>query len=115
MKIDINSKIIEIATKVITHAGDARSKIIRALNAAYDGDFLKALDLINQAEIELRLAHRIQTEIIQAEARGDVVNMSLLLNHAQDTLMVAMSEMNLARQMVRLYQKLDEADDKELK
>jgi len=53
----------------------------------------------------LRSAHHIQTEIIQAEAGGEEIENSLLLNHAQDTLMAAMSELNLAKQMIRMYQK----------
>lgn len=105
MTIHPASKIIEIATKVIIHAGNARNTIIHALNAAYEDDFAAAGGLIDQAETELRSAHHIQTEIIQAEAGGEEIENSLLLNHAQDTLMAAMSELNLAKQMIRMYQK----------
>jgi PTS system cellobiose-specific IIA component len=96
---------VEIATTVILHAGNARNMIVNALNAAYDEDFAAAKEFINQAETELRSAHRTQTEYIQAEARGVKLEITLLVNHAQDTLMVAMAELNLAKQMLRMYQK----------
>lgn len=102
-----DSKTIEIATKVILFAGNARDLISKALNAAYEDDFDTARDFIAKAEDEIRSAHRIQTEIIQSEARGETVDLSLLLTHAQDTLMVSLSEINMAKQMLRLYQKIN--------
>ncbi len=100
-----DTKTIEIATKVILFAGSARDLVSKALNAAYEGNFEEVKKLISKAEDEVRSAHRIQTEIIQSEARGESVNLSLLLTHAQDTLMVALSEINMAKQMIRLYKK----------
>lgn len=98
-------EIIKIATKVILLAGNARDMVSRALQAAYEDNFDKAKDFILKAEGEVRSAHHIQTEIIQAEARGESVDLSLLLTHAQDTLMVSLSEINMAKQIIRLYQK----------
>ncbi len=108
MKFDTDTMTVKIATRVIAHAGNARNTIIKALNAAYAEDISTAKSIINEAEDELRAAHHIQTEIIQAEARGEIVEISLLLNHAQDTLMAAMTELNLAKQMLRMYQKFSE-------
>ncbi len=105
MDLITDSKTIEIATKVILFAGNARDLVAKALNAAYDDDFVAAKNFIAKAEEEVRSAHRIQTEIIQSEARGESVNLSLLLTHAQDTLMVSLSEINMAKQMLRMYQK----------
>lgn len=100
-----DAKTIEIATKVILFAGNARDLVAKALNAAYEENFEEAKNFIIKAEDEVRSAHRIQTEIIQSEARGETVELSLLLTHAQDTLMVALSEINMAKQMLRMYQK----------
>lgn len=102
---------VEIATNVIVFAGNARNLIMKALNAAYEEEFDAAREFIDQAEEELRSAHRTQTEVIQSEARGEKLEMSLLMNHAQDTLMAAMTELNLAKQLVRIIQKFGSRQD----
>ncbi|BBB49762.1 PTS lactose/cellobiose transporter subunit IIA [Pelolinea submarina] len=102
---------VEIATNVIVFAGNARNLIMKALNAAYDEDFETAREYMDQAENELRAAHRTQTEVIQSEARGEKLEISLLMNHAQDTLMAAMTELNLAKQLVRMIQKFGGKQD----
>ncbi len=108
MKLHSGKDLIEIAAKVIVHAGNARNTIIDGLNAASEGDSKKAEQLLRKAEDELRAAHHIQTEIIQAEAKGEIVEISLLWNHAQDSLMAAMTELNMARQIMRIYRKLND-------
>ena len=100
------SKMMEIALQVILFAGNARDLISKALNAAYDEDFSESKDLLSKAEEEARKAHRIQTEIIQSEANGESIEFSFLVTHAQDTLMISLSEINLAKQLLKMYQKM---------
>lgn len=107
MESKVDSKTIEIAMKVILFAGNARDMVSKALNAANANDFQEAKIYISKAEEEVRSAHQIQTEIIQAETRGEPIDLSLLLTHAQDTLMVSLSEINMAKQMIRLYKKVN--------
>jgi len=71
-------------------------------------DFQAADAKIVQAQEEISSAHNVQTEVIQAEARGDKVQVTLLLTHAQDTLMIAMSELQMARHMADILKKLKE-------
>jgi len=102
----MDSKIIETATLVILHSGNARALVSKALEAAYDGDLSEAQKKIKKAEEEISTAHKVQTEVIQSEARGQGLEFSLLMTHAQDSLMVTMSEINMAKQMLKLYKKL---------
>lgn len=51
-------------------------------------------------------AHRFQTEIIQEEADGNIKNISVLLVHAQDHLMNAITIIDMAREFVDLYEKI---------
>lgn len=111
MTLHTGSMLVEIATKVIIHAGNARNTILKALNAASNDDFSTASNCIDEAENELRAAHHIQTEIIQMEAKGENLEYSLLLNHAQDTLMAAMTELNLGKQIIRKYLKFGGKND----
>lgn len=105
---ELESKSVQIATQVIIHAGNARSLVYEAFKDMEGNDFLAAEAKIVQAQEEISSAHNVQTEVIQAEARGDKVQVTLLLTHAQDTLMIAMSELQMARHMVDILIKLKE-------
>ena len=94
---------IRVTTKVIIHAGNARQLIGDALKSAETGNFDRADSLLAEAETEINSAHRTQTEVIQSEARGEECPISLLLTHAQDTLMSAMSELHLSQHFLSLY------------
>ena len=97
---------VEIAMQVILFAGNARDLILKALSEANIENFEKAKELLEKAEEEARSAHRYQTDFIQSEARGEDINISILLIHAQDTLMVALSEINVAKQLIKIYEKM---------
>jgi len=99
---------IQTATMVIIHAGNARAWIQKALKSAESSDLKTAESQLESADEEIRAAHRTQTEMIQAEARGETMPLSLLIVHAQDTLMTAMSEAHMARHLLALYRRLYE-------
>jgi cellobiose PTS system EIIA component len=54
----------------------------------------------------LAVAHQLQTKLIQAELNGALKEKTLLLIHAQDHLMTAMSEQKLIERMIRIIKKL---------
>ena len=87
-----NEKLVQVAMNVIMHAGDARDYIRKA------GTKLSALDLdgveelLKKASAEWVEAHKAQTSVLQNEAEGDSVPMTVLFSHAQDTLMTVESE-----------------------
>ncbi|HMM20331.1 MAG TPA: PTS lactose/cellobiose transporter subunit IIA [Selenomonadales bacterium] len=86
--------------EIILHAGNARAEAYEALRSARAGDFAAAAGHLRQAEEEVGVAHRVQAEIIQGEARGEKAEISLLLVHAQDHLMTAIAEKSLIENMV---------------
>ncbi len=98
----------ELAMEVILKAGAARNMINEATASAEENDFIGAESKIKLAKAELALAHNRQTRIIQAEANGEMQPYSILFSHAQDTLMVVMSELNTARRLISLCKKIDE-------
>ena len=49
-------------------------------------------ELLKKASAELVEAHKAQTSVLQNEAEGDSVPMTVLFSHAQDTLMTVESE-----------------------
>ncbi|MEH6941112.1 PTS lactose/cellobiose transporter subunit IIA [Bacillus sp. JJ722] len=92
--------------EIISHGGNARSLAYEALAAAEEFNFQEAENLIKQAEEELNLAHKTQTKLIQAEINGNKTEKSLLMIHAQDHLMTAISEQKLILHMIRIVKKL---------
>lgn len=92
--------------EIILHAGNARTHAFEALDAVEEFDFAKAEKLLAQANRALSKAHQTQTKLIQAELNGQGEKTSLLMIHAQDHLMTAMSEQKLIERIVRLVKKM---------
>ena len=88
---------------IITHSGEARSFSMEAIQYAKQGDFQTAEECLVDAQKKLSLAHEAQTSIIQAEAGGTKIEPSLLMIHAQDHLMNAITLKHMASEFVSLY------------
>ncbi|HWI60507.1 MAG TPA: PTS lactose/cellobiose transporter subunit IIA [Symbiobacteriaceae bacterium] len=100
-----------IAMQVIIAGGNARSEAFQALRMAKQGNFAAAEEHLKASRVELSKAHDIQTELIQNEADGRPIGLSLLMVHAQDHYMTAMSEQTLVTEMVELYRRLAAANN----
>lgn len=96
----------QIVMGLILNGGDARSKAIKAIQLANKGNFEEALEEIKQCNVSLNKAHSLQTSIIQAEARGEKTQLSLLMIHGQDHLMNAITVRDLAVEMIELYKQI---------
>jgi PTS system cellobiose-specific IIA component len=96
----------EIVFQIILHGGNGRSHAMEAIAAAKRGDFAEARKQLQKAAEELHAAHHIQTELIQNEAKGQKENVTLLMVHAQDHLMNAITVKELASEFVELYETL---------
>ncbi|MBZ4662739.1 MAG: hypothetical protein JG776_421 [Caloramator sp.] len=94
--------------EIISHGGNARAYAFEAVKKAQEGNIKEAEELLVKAQEELDIAHNTQTKLIQAEINGENLQMNLLMVHAQDHLMTAISEKNLIEQIVNLCKKLEE-------
>lgn len=94
-----------IIMQLITNGGDAKSFAMRAIALAKEGKINEARELIEKSKEALNKAHKFQTELIQNEANGNSIEVSLLLVHAQDHLMNAITVKDLAKEMVDMYEK----------
>ncbi|WP_017471535.1 PTS lactose/cellobiose transporter subunit IIA [Amphibacillus jilinensis] len=97
----------EIIIGLIVNAGNAKSKAMEAIKCAKTGHFNKAETFLIEAEQQMSEAHKVQTSLIQGEARGESYQVSLLMVHAQDHLMTSLTIQDLAREFVDLYKKTD--------
>lgn len=99
---------IEIIMDIIVHGGNARSKAMEAIRKAAEGQFEDAKNQVETAEVDLHRAHNVQTSLIQEEANGKKTEISLLMIHAQDHLMNAITVVDMAKEMIRLHEMLFE-------
>ena len=101
-EMDYESKIMEL----IINGGDARGKALAAIDAALEGDIAKAEETMKECTEALNAAHVQQTDLIQAELNGKGVGVTLLMVHAQDHLMDAMTVKDLAEKFIALSKKM---------
>ena len=93
--------------ELITHAGNGRAEAYAALKVAKTGDFAGAAERMAASERELASAHTAQTKLLACEAQGVGMSPSLLLVHAQDQLMTAISERTLIGELIEIYRRLE--------
>lgn len=91
--------------EIVAYAGDARSKLLLALNEAKKGNFDQVEKLMAEAEECLSEAHNSQTTMLQAEAAGDGVDLGFIMVHAQDHLMTALLLNDLLQSFIELYKR----------
>ena len=94
----------EIAFTLILHAGNARSYCFEALSLARIGKHEEVFECLKESAKELQKAHRLQTNLLQMEAKGEKQEINLLLIHAQDHLMNALLARDLIKEIISMIQ-----------
>lgn len=87
---------------IIINAGDCKNHCYTALSNVKEQKYEEADNELALAGEALAKAHDAQTEMLQKEAGGEKIQLSLLFVHAQDHLMTAISEKNLIEQIIEL-------------
>ncbi len=106
MNQQLDPELMQQSTQIIVYAGNAREKVNDTLKLAHDEKFTEANSKLEDAQKDLNEAHRVHMKLLQTEARGEALEFSVLLTHAQDTLMVSMSELHMAKHMLKMYEKM---------
>ncbi len=101
-----------ICFQIIAASGGAKSAFMSAIDAAKDGDFDKAAELMAEGDDYMNQGHEPHAKLIQAEAAGESAPVSLLLIHAEDQMMGAEQFKALANQMITLYKRLSDVEGK---
>lgn len=92
-----------VIMELIVHSGNARSRAMEAIKLAKNGEFEKAKEKIKECEEQIGSAHGLQTQLIQEEANGKKSEVSLLVVHAQDHLMNAITVKDMAKEFLDMY------------
>ena len=91
-----------ISFGIIANAGDARSFAFQALEAAKEGKFDEAGELMKKSDEAATLAHKAQTDLLFNEMNGNPTPVNVLF-HSQDHLMTSMLAQELIKEMIIMY------------
>ena len=92
-----------ISFQIIAAVGTAKSMYIEAIQAAKNGSFDEADQLIKEGSQVFLEGHKAHASLIQKEASGEKLEFSLLLMHAEDQLMNAETTKIMAVEIIDLY------------
>lgn len=101
-----------LSFNIILHAGNARSSSMEAIWLAKENKFAEAREKIAEADKEFVEAHKTQTKLLQDEASGNRIEVSVILVHSQDHLMTAMTMKELANEMIDMYERMQKMEEK---
>lgn len=101
-----------LSFNIILHAGNARSNAMEAISLAKEYRFGEAREKIEEADQEFAKAHHEQTTLLQQEANGIKSDITIILVHAQDHLMTAMTVKDLANEMIDMYERMQRLENK---
>lgn len=97
-----------VGFEIVAYAGDARSKLVQALTEAERGNFDQAQQLVEESKECITMAHKAQTDMLQAEARGENVEVGFIMLHGQDHLMTTMLLRDVIQSFITLYRRTAE-------
>ena len=100
-----NEELQMISFAIVSYSGDARSKLLLALEKAKQGSFGECDKLIEQANECLNDAHNAQMDVMKIEANGEPVQMGFIMTHAQDHLMTSLLLKDIIGTLIDVYRK----------
>jgi PTS system cellobiose-specific IIA component len=102
----MDDKLMDVAMELIVSAGSARSYAMESIYLAKEGKFDEADEALANADEALVAAHHVQTDLLQRTAKGEKIETSLIMVHAQDHLMTGILAKDMAREIVELHRQL---------
>lgn len=97
-----------LAMQLIIHSGNAKSLAMTAISLAKKNDMVGAREKIKQSEDAMTEAHKFQTEALQKSFEEPDRGVNMLMAHAQDHLMNAITTQTLALEFIELYERMEE-------
>ena len=95
----------KVAMLIISHAGEGKYKVRAAVEAFGNGNDEEFLKLMKEAEQEFKKAHKAQIEYLQDLVVSEDTNTPILIVHAMDILMCAMSEQEIVMALITAVNK----------
>ncbi|WP_301185688.1 PTS lactose/cellobiose transporter subunit IIA, partial [uncultured Dubosiella sp.] len=67
-----------VGFEIVAYSGDARSTLLDLLKQVRSGNFANVETMLNDADQNLNLAHKAQTDILAQEAQGQDMDMGFI-------------------------------------
>lgn len=99
------------AMNLIVYAGNARSLAMEALVKAKNGDPDGVRAKQEEAAKAMNEAHKLQTAILEESLEHPEAAPSLLMAHAQDHLMNAITVLELVKELCELYRHIKSSEN----
>ena len=103
-------KIEQICVEMISQVGIARSSYIEAIKKAKEGDFVCARTFMKNGRDAYLRGHEVHYELIQREARGEHMQVPLILVHAEDQMMSAEAFQIIAEELIASYERIQQLE-----
>lgn len=97
----------ETEMNMIIVAGESKGISFAAMEAAEEGDFVKAQELLTGARRKLGEAHQVHNDLLAKFSSGEKVETNLLLVHAMDHLTSAEMILQMAEKLCKLYERIE--------
>ncbi|NCB32932.1 MAG: PTS lactose/cellobiose transporter subunit IIA [Erysipelotrichia bacterium] len=98
-----NEDIKMIAYEIIAFSGEATDFYYKALSSYKKNDEAEANQFIEKGDESLNKAHKKQMDLIVNETNGSEIPYCIIMEHAQDHLMNAMTVKNMVKELGELY------------
>lgn len=92
------------AMQLIVSAGSAKSLAMKAVACAKRMEFDLAEEHLKESKALMTEAHKAQTDVLQESMEDEQAAITMLMAHAQDHLMNAMTVLDMSAEFVALYQ-----------
>lgn len=93
---------------IISAVGTARSCFIDAIRLAKEGDFQAAEEMMTEGNQFFLQGHKEHSKLVQKEASGEKLELSLILVHAEDQMISAEGFKILAEEFIDVYKRIEE-------
>lgn len=98
--------------KLIVTSGKVTSTVMQLLDSSSELTFQEKWEQLDKAKQMNVEAHNVQTNLIQAEVRGEPTPISLLAIHAQDHFMNSQLLVQIAEMLLKQQEQIEALTDK---
>ena len=103
----MDEQLMQDCMNLILNSGEGKALATEGFRLLIDyQDVDGAKNKLKEAGNVIGLAHNIQTKLMQAEINGTPIEKSILLIHAQDHFMTAVTFRDMVNLMIEMYVKL---------
>lgn len=101
-------ELANISMMLITHVGMAKSSAMMAIQSAKEGNFEQATTHIEEASKEITEGQKYHFQALEEDAKSeDGLKMNVLFIHAEDQMLTSQMTIELAKEFVELYKRLE--------